>query len=152
MKNPEQIDPDWARYAETILSFAGSPPLEIDLRARVPELARTKFKQRGFSGTFAILTAHDPCGRDLSAGENETRQAGLENELTADGLHFIRVDACSIDREHCECSVAIEVDQRRAVAIAARYEQMAIFWYDGDAMWLIGVVVESDPIRLPRSA
>lgn len=152
MDDPEQIDPDWARYAETILSLEGSPPLEIDLRASLPELARANFKQRGFSGAFAVLTAHDPCGRELSAAENKTRQAGLENELTADGVPFIPVDACSIDREHCECSVAIAVDQRLAVAIAARYEQMAIFWYDGDAMWLIGVVVESDPIRLPRSA
>lgn len=106
----------------------------------------------GLAGSFAVMTAHDPYGRDLSVEENRILQTRLEKEIRAAGLHFIRVDACSIDREHCECSLAIEMDQKRAVEVAARYEQMAIFWYDAEAMWLIGVIVESDPIRLPRSA
>jgi hypothetical protein len=152
MKTPEQIDPDWARYAETILSFTGDQPFEIDLRENLPPSARSQFQERGLQDTFAILTAHDPYGRDLSSEENKALQARLETELGRDGVHFVRVDACSVDRQHCECSVAIPVDQKRAIAIAVRYEQMAIFWYDGEAIWLIGAMVESDPIRLPRTA
>lgn len=152
MKNPEEIDPDWARYAETILSFAGDRPFELDLRENLTAEAHLEFQRRGFPRTFAVLTAHDPEGQDLTADENKLLQQRLEGELTDSGIHFLRVNACSMDRKHCECSVALDVDQERAVEIAAQHEQMAIFWYDGDAFWLIGVIVKSDPIRLPRSA
>lgn len=152
MKNPEEIDPDWARYAETVLIFEGASRFEIDLREVLGEDAREHFRNKGFPQTFAILTAHDPLGRDLTPEENQARQANLESELDADEIHFVRVDACSTDREHCECSLAIDVDQEDAVAIAKQYEQMAIFWFDGTEMWLVGGIVKSDPIRLPRSA
>ncbi len=152
MKNPEEIDPDWARYTETILIFEGDSRFEVDLRELLTEGARNHFRNRGFPQTFAILTAQDPFGRDLTPEENRERQKTLESGLKADGVHFVRVDACSTDREHCECSLAINVDQNRAVVIATTYEQVAIFWYDGDSMWLVGGIVKSDPIRLPRTA
>lgn len=151
MKTPEQIDPDWARYAETVLSFGGEHACEIDLRENLPVKARDAFRARGFNDTFAILTAHDPCGRDLTPEENKVLQNRLESELKSSNVNFVRVDACSVDRRHCECSLAIDVTQKSALEIAARYEQMAIFWFDGNAMWLLGAVVESDPIRLPRT-
>ena len=152
MKSPEQIDPDWGRYAETILSFGGVDGFEVDLREPLSSQACAGFKSLGFADTFAIMTAHDPHGRDLTPKANKILQTRLEDELNADGVHFVHVDACSTDREHCECSVAVAVDQGTAVRIAARYEQMAIFWFDGEAMWLIGAIVQSDPIRLPRTA
>jgi hypothetical protein len=152
MKSPEQIDPDWGRYAETLLSFGAGRKFEVDLREPLSDAIRTEFKGLGFRDTFGILTAHDPYGRDLTPEENKQLQARLESELKAGGIHFVRVDACSLDRQHCECSVAINVNQATAVSIAKKYEQMAIFWYDGEAMWLIGAMVESDPIRLPRTA
>lgn len=152
MKNPEEIDPDWARYAETVLIFEGDSHFEVDLRELLTEDARSHFRDRGFAQTFAILTAHDPLGRDLTPEENRERQKTLESALATEGVHFVRVDACSTDREHCECSLAIDIDQDRAVVIATEYEQMAIFWYDGDSMWLVGGIVKSDPVRLPRTA
>lgn len=151
MKNPEDIDPDWGRYAETVLIFEGEPGFEIDLRELLTEEARVHFRNRGFKQTFAILTAHDPFGREVSPEENTARQAKLEAELAAREIHTVRVDACSTDREHCECSLAIDVEQDQAVAIAIEYEQMAIFWFDGSDMWLVGGLVKSDPVRLPRS-
>lgn len=150
MKNPEEIDPDWARYAETVLIFEGG--FEVDLREPLTNDARAQFRNRGFPQTFAILTAHDPYGHDLTAEENRERQAKLELELKSEGVHYTRVDACSTDREHCECSLAIDVNQDQAVASAKDYEQMAIFWYDGADMWLVGGIVKTDPIRLPRAS
>lgn len=151
MKSPEEIDPDWARYAETVLIFGGEDRFEIDLRELLTDAARAHFRNRGFRQTFAILTAHDPFGREHTPEENSALQAKLESELTAREIHFVRVDACSTDREHCECSLAIDVDQDQAVAIAVEYEQMAIFWFDAMDMWLVGGIVKSDPVRLPRS-
>ena len=152
MKNPEEIDPDWARYAETVLSFGGEPPFELDLREVLPPEAHAEFSSRGLTGTFAVLTAHDPHGRDLSGAENMALQKQLESQLARDGVPFVRVDACSTDRKHCECSVAIDVLQHRAVDLAVQYDQMGIFWFDGEAFWLIGGIVQSDPILLPRTA
>lgn len=152
MRNPEEIDPDWARYAETVLIFGCESPLELDLRDVLAPEARNEFPNRGLAGSFAVLTAHDPHGRDLSPAENKALQKQLEGELARDGIRFVRVDACSADRKHCECSVAIDVPQQQAIDIAVQYDQMAIFWFDGDAFWLLGGIVQSDPIRLPRTA
>lgn len=152
MKSPEELDPDWARYPETILSFEGPPSLEIDLRDVISADIQMGIRRLGFPATFAVMTAHDPRGRDVTAEENARLQTALECDLTESQFAFIRVDACSPDRSHCECSVAVNVEQGVAVDIARRYEQVAIFWYDGKAFWLLGVVLESDPLRLPRTA
>jgi hypothetical protein len=152
VKNPEEIDPDWGRYAETILIFGDGERPRIDLRENLTPDVRAYFRSIGFDQTFAVLTAHDPLGRDLGAEENRERQEKLEGEVHDAGIHFVRVDACSADREHCECSLAIDIDQDHALRIAKMYEQMAIFWYDGECFWLLGAVVNSDPLRLPRTA
>lgn len=152
MKSPEQIDPDWNRYAETILVFGGDPEYRVDLRTNLSAADRAEFRRRGLTGSFAVLTAHDPYGQDLSPEENRVLQAKLETDLGNEKIGFIRVDACAADREHCECSVAVGVDQSIALSLAVRYRQMAIFWYDGDAVWLVGAMVSSDPMKLPRSA
>lgn len=62
------------------------------------------------------------------------------------------VDACSPDRSHCECSVAVVMEQDRALALARELEQVAIFWFDGKRFWILGAIVESDPLMLPRSS
>ena len=62
------------------------------------------------------------------------------------------VDACSHDRSHCECSVAVVMERDRALALARELEQIAIFWFDGKRFWILGAIVESDPLMLPRSS
>lgn len=152
MNNPEEIDPDWGRYPETILRFEGTVPVEVDLREPLTEDIRNAIRRLGLSETFAIMTAHDPRGRDVSAAENRRRQSVLEGEIGHAGLDFFSVDACSPDGSHCECSVAVVTGQEAAIELAKRYEQVAIFWYDGDSFWILGAIVESDPLRLPRAA
>jgi hypothetical protein len=146
---PEQHDPDWPRYPETILSFSTRPPVEIDLREIPSESALAKLKGAGFGQPFAVLTAFDPRGRDLSPAENEKRRRELERRLRADGYKFVHVDACSPDRSHCECSVAVVMPQEKAIDLAREMEQVAIFWFDGKRFWIYGVVVETDPLMLP---
>ncbi|MEP6551862.1 MAG: DUF3293 domain-containing protein, partial [Gemmatimonadales bacterium] len=108
---PEHHDPDWPRYPETILSFSTNPPVEIDLRNIPSESAVSQLKAAGFGDTFAVLTAFDPRGRDLSPAENETRKRELDQRLSGSGYKFAHVDACSPDRSHCECSVAVIMPQ-----------------------------------------
>jgi hypothetical protein len=149
---PEQHDPDWPRYPETILSFASTPPVEIDLRKIPSEKALADLAAAGFGQPFAVLTAFDPRGRNLSAAENEKRGRELDARLTAEGYRFVKVDACSPDRSHCECSVAVLMPQKKAIELARELEQVAIFWFDGGRFWILGALMESDPLMLPRSS
>ena len=150
--SPEQYDPDWPRYPETILTFSTNPPVEIDLREIPSARAIADLAAAGFDQPFAVLTAFDPLGHDLSAAENEKRCRALDARLAKSGYKFVPVDACSPDRTHCECSVAVVMPQEKAIAIARELEQVAIFWFDGKRFWIIGALMEADPLMLPRSS
>jgi hypothetical protein len=149
---PEQHDPDWPRYPETILSFSTQPVVEINLRVIPSESTLAKLDAAGFGEPFAVLTAFDPSGRDLSPAENEKRRGELDQRLTAEGYKLVHVDACSPDRSHCERSVAVVMPREKAIDLARKMEQVAIFWFDGKRFWILGVVVETDPLMLPRSS
>jgi hypothetical protein len=149
---PDQHDPDWPRYPETILRFEMRPRVEIDLREIPSELALSQLKGAGFRDPFAIITAFDPQGRDLSGTENEERRRVLEERLAARGYTFARVEACSPDRSHCESSVAVVMSQQDATELAKEMEQVALFWFDGKRFWILGGIVETDPLMLPRSS
>ena len=105
----------------------------------------------GLSDPFAVITAHDPRGEDLAAGENERRAARFETELRACGADFLRVDACSPDGEHCEASVAVKVSYDAARQLALDHDQVAFFWFDGERFWIAGALLETDPVALPRT-
>jgi hypothetical protein len=149
---PDQHDPDWPRYPETVLTFATHPELEIDLRQPLSESALSGLKQIGLVGPFAVLTAFDPRGADLSRAENEKRRRDLNARLERSGYKYVEVDACSPDRAHCECSVAVVMPQAEAIALGRELQQVAIFWFDGERFWILGAYVESDPLMLPRSS
>ena len=149
---PDQHDPDWPRYPETILIFATQPAVEIDLREIPSAAALSTLKTVGLGVPFAIVTAFDPHGQDLSAGDNEERSSALDRRLSAGGHRFTRVDCCSPDRSHCECSVAVAMRQEDAIALAKELGQVAIFWFDGDRFWILGALVETDAMMLPRSS
>ena len=126
--------------------------VEIDLRVIPSGSALAKLDAAGFGEPFAVLTAFDPHGRDLSTVENEKRRRELDRRLTVDGYRFVHVDACSPDRSHCERSVAVVMPQEKAIDLAREMEQVAIFWFDGTRFWILGVVVEADPLMLPRNS
>ena len=149
---PEQHDPDWPRYPETILSFSTQPAVEIDLRELPSERVLAKLEAAGFGQPFAVLTAFDPRGRDLSPAENEKRRSDLDRRLKTEGYRFAHVDACSPDRSHCECSFAVVMPQNKAIDLARELEQVAIFWFDGERFWILGAILETDPLMLPRNS
>ena len=149
---PDQQDPDWPRYPETVLAFATTPPVEIDLREVPSDAAIVALGAAGLAERFAIITAFDPRGQNLSRAENEKRKRNLDRRLRSTGYRFAHVDCCSPDRSHCECSVAIVMPQDKAIDLAREMEQVAIFWFDGRRFWIFGVLVETDPMMLPRSS
>ncbi|MGK2962873.1 MAG: DUF3293 domain-containing protein [Gemmatimonadaceae bacterium] len=142
------LDERWGSYPETVLIFAGETEIFVDLREPVPPATRGAFEQMGLGGTFSILTAFNPRGIDISPEENDRRMAELERELESSGDELLRVDACSPDRSHCECSVALKGEMGRALEIARRWEQIAIFWWDGSTFWIQGALNDGH-LRLP---
>jgi len=151
-RTPDQHDPDWPRYPETILEFATAPRVEVDLRNIPSDAEIAGLESAGFDQPFAVMTAFDPRGENLAAAENEKRQQNLERRLRSSGYKFAEVDACSPDRSHCECSVAVVMPQEKALDLARELEQVAIFWFDGKRFWILGALVETDPLMLPRSS
>ena len=151
-ETPDRHDPDWPRYPETVLTFATRPPVEIDLRETPSDSALNQLKASGLGGPFAIVTGFDPDGKNLSAAENQRRKQELDRRLTSMGYDFVDVDCCSPDRSHCECSVAVTMPREEAVKLAREMRQVAIFWFDGKLFWILGALVETDPLMLPRSS
>jgi hypothetical protein len=149
---PDQHDPDWPKYPETILTFSTTPKVEIDLRQSLSDTTLTELGEIGFGSPFAVMTAFDPGGRDLAAAENENRRRDLNVQLKKAGYKFVEVDACSPDRSHCECSVAVVMPQDEAIAMAKELKQVAIFWFDGTRFWIVGALVETDALMLPRNS
>lgn len=141
-------DPRWGSYPETVLTFAGEPELFIDLRVPVSPPVRDALRALGLGEPFGILTAFNPRGVDHPAEENSRRMDELEAELESSGDQFVRVDACSPDKGHCECSVAMKAEMKRVLDIARRYEQIAIFWWDGSKFWIQGAI-EDGHLPLP---
>ena len=149
---PDQHDPDWPRYPETVLEFATTPAVEIDLREIPSDDKIVALYSAGFDQPFAVMTAFDPRGENLPPAENEKRKQGLERRLRSSGYKFAEVDACSPDKSHCECSVAVVMPQEKALDLARELEQVAIFWFDGKRFWILGALVETDPLMLPRTS
>ena len=141
-------DPRWGSYPETVLTFEGDPELFVDLRIPVPPPTRDAFRVLGLGEPFGILTAFNPRGVDHTPEENSDRMEELESELRSVGDQFVRVDACSPDKAHCECSVALKADMNRVLDIARRFEQIAIFWWDGSKFWIQGAITDGH-LELP---
>ena len=144
----KQIEPEWGSYPETVCYFQGDEEVMVDLRIPVPPATRNGLTAMGLGEPFGILTAYNPRGVDLSDEENAKRAGELEAELVSLGLEFVRVDCCSPDRSHCECSVAVVAPKEQLLDMARRWEQIAIFWFDGSAFSIVGAILPGF-LRLP---
>jgi hypothetical protein len=139
----------WSSYPETVLVFAGEPEMMIDLRRPLSPATKNALKAMGLGEPFSILTAYNPRGETIAAEENERRFDELTAELRSAGIEYLVMDACSPDRSHCECSVVLKGSRSAAIEIAKRWEQVAIFWYDGGRFWIYGAISAIEPIPLP---
>ena len=142
------VEPDWGSYPETVCYFQGDEEVMVDLRVPVPRATRDAFSTLGLAGPFGILTAYNPRGVDLADEENSLRAAELEAELVSLGFDFVRVDCCSPDRSHCECSVAVVAPKEQLLDMARRWEQIAIFWFNGAGFSIVGAILPGF-LRLP---
>lgn len=156
----QQVDEKWRAYPNTILEFAGRPPLRLDLRERVTDDTRAALAALGLATAFGVFTAENPAGENAEDAPteraeerreraNDRRISQLERELDARGVAYVPVDGVSPDgryREHCIATLTTRDD---AVALARRYAQLALFWFDGEAFWLLPALASKRATRLP---
>jgi hypothetical protein len=139
------MDQRWSRYPETVLHFTD---VMVDLRIKVEQPVKDGLKALGLNQPFGILTPYNPRGVDSPASDNARRMQEMQAELKSSGDFFVELDACSPDKSHCECSVALVADRARVIDIAKRWEQIAIFWFDGDSFWIYGAITNGS-LKLP---
>ena len=147
-RSPEPVT-DWGSFPDTVLYFRTTPPLTVDLRSRVPQSAKLALRALGFERSFGIITADNPMGSPQPPGANSNRALALREEVAK--LHVPRasLDACSPDRSHCEDSIAVGIALESVIAIANRYDQLAVFWFDGDVFWIEPVRSSNSRLPLP---
>jgi hypothetical protein len=151
----------WDAYPDTVLRFVPEPSFSVDLRLPVGEGDRHAMALLGLDAPFGIFTAENPEGENAEdAGdpreeaqrerENDHRISALERELSSRGIPFVRVDGTSPDGEYRERCVAALMPRDEAIAFAARYRQLALFWFDGTGFWLLPAYLEdAAELRLP---
>jgi hypothetical protein len=141
-------DPGWGAYAQTILHVQGHPPIDIDLAHAVSATQRVALSDHGLEGPFGVMTPCNPYGHMAAPGDNAARMTRFLAGLDAAGKRYIRVDGRSPDGRHVETGVALAWSQADVVALARKWQQSAIYWWDGSAVWVIGALTRSRPWRL----
>jgi len=143
-------DPAWSRYAETVLEIEmDGTPLVIDLRTPLAEAGRRALATLGTSSSFGIVTAANPAGSPVAPASNERRHDALRRHLVEHGYEHREVTGRSPDGRHRERGFCVWLERDDVVAIGRRFEQSAIFWFDGGAFWLVGALVDAKARQLP---
>jgi hypothetical protein len=139
----------WTVYANTVLRFRGKRTIAVDLRLPLSDATRTELTALGLGADFAVLTACNPGGRDTSDARNRWRHLHMRITLLLRARRFVAASGESPDGSHRERGFAIAMGRSDAATMARRYGQMAIYWFDGEAFWLDGVLVVRASERLP---
>ncbi len=138
-------DPGWASYADTILEFHGPETVTVDLRGPLLRGTVERIARAGLDGAFGLVTPCNPRGRDVSAEENESRLSSFFDILQAEGAPYLKVDGWSRDRNRVEHGAGMAIPQHDLLAIARRWEQSAVYWFDGARFWVIGALTRAEP-------
>lgn len=158
--DPATESAKWDAYGETVLEFSGPPEVSVDLREPLTAPVRRALREIVGAERFAVLTAENPRGRNAedarSEGEEERREASnarrrdqLEGELDSLGIHHVPVDGVAPRGDYRERCAAAAMGRDDAAALARRYGQLALFWFDGDRFWVVPGIATRDPRALP---
>jgi hypothetical protein len=135
--------PENAAWAETILAF-GDAELSIDLREPVGESARQALLDLGLGQPFAIVTPCNPHGWELDEATNTRRLIDFEQALVERGLPAVPAEGRSPDASHGEPGWALVIPLDESVALARRWGQLGLYWWDGTQFKVVMVPDEED--------
>lgn len=77
---------------------------------------------------YAIITAFNPLGKNLSLDDNLTRQASLCHQLASHQFSHYSIVGSAPDGSHSELSAAVCCSLYDALHSAVEWKQNAIFW------------------------
>ena len=129
------MDP-WTHYPHTILRFP-EEERSVDLRRMLSPEDRDFLRGLFPRGRFAIVTPANPQGDTVDHAENAWRLAGLAAELDLLHIPHRRADGTSPDGTHVEPGYAIPLKLLAAVRLAHHWQQLGLFWFDGERIWLV---------------
>ncbi len=144
-------DAPWDAYANTVLLIGSGHSIKVDLRAPVSDAQRQLLTNLGLGSTFAIVTPYDPRGERAPAWRNLVRYIGTRAHLRRDKVSFVPAIGQSPDATHRERGFAIAISRGEAASLARELGQLALYWFDGEAFWIDGVLSPREPLRLPIS-
>jgi hypothetical protein len=96
-----------------------------------------------------VITACNPFGRIKGGRTNRRRTRALARRLAAAHLPTVPVDGRSPDARHVEPGFGVPLPLEDARALAREFGQTAIFWWDGEAFWLVQAWGGGERVRLP---
>ncbi len=86
---------------------------------------------------FGIVTACNPMGVTVEALVNEGLDRDLGLFLLGQGIPHFRVTGGSRDMSHAEPGYGCAVDPERIVELGRQWNQEAVFWVEGDQLFLV---------------
>ena len=86
---------------------------------------------------FAIITAYNPKGDNLSCGQNALLDNELQEKINEKGILARSIYGCSPDLSHWEKSWALFTDKTQAIDIAIKFKQNAMYWVEADRLILV---------------
>lgn len=91
---------------------------------------------------FAILTAFNPESKPLSDAENLKRNAELIKEMQQSNITFVALNGGAPDGSWFEPGFAVFLPLDKAKKLASKWGQNAIYWVEGDDVYLEPVLME----------
>jgi len=142
---------EWAPYRTAHLGFGDPESLSLAVDRPWTAGDLDQLRSLGLDGPFAVVTAHHPHERRLDAAENDRRHEALLAETRRHRLIAVACTGRSPDSKHQEEGVAIACPLSIAASIARKFEQSAIYWWDGSSLWIEPVLSPRVRERLPTS-
>jgi len=87
--------------------------------------------------SFGIVTSCNPNGEEVGSAENLRLDRELGSLLSSTGSDHFRVTGGSRDMTHAEPGYGCLVDRERIVDLGHQWNQEAVFWVEGDDLFLI---------------
>jgi hypothetical protein len=121
-------------FGETNYIVHHEAPFTMNIGQHCPALKALMDEHNALCAAF--ITAWNPFSQQLSAEQNETRQAELKAELKRRGLKFIEgIGQHPSNNWAGEPSVLVlDLEKESAKALAGHYEQHAFVWSVRDAL------------------
>lgn len=117
---PFGINELWTAYQQTLFLLDAQPAL---------------------ASQACILTACNPLGQIQTASQNKLRQQQLADCLMQQNIRFSPLSGASPDLSHLEASYLIVCDKPKGIELAEQFAQNALYWLDGDDLWLLPVLL-----------